>query len=234
MARKIIKKCINTLCVAAALVAASAFAAGLLGAEEAVSVAAGKYTVVVDAGHGGPDGGAVGVHGTVEAGLNLTVAQLLKAELERRGVTVIMTRETVDALGDTKKADMAARGRIIAMPEADVVVSVHMNKFTDCSVHGSMAYYMQGSDEGGILAQCVIDAVTDITGQGRRDANPGDYFVLRKGAAPSVLVECGFLSNSEDEAKLTDEAYQRLLAKGIADGVCAYLFGGEDITTGQA
>lgn len=193
---------------------------------DAMDATAAAFTVVVDAGHGGADGGATGIDtGVVEAGLNLTVARLLEETLTARGVCVIMTREDEHALADTKRADMEARREILREQAADLVVSIHMNKFTDRSVSGAMAYYMQGSADGEKLAQCVIDSVCDAIGQRRRAANPGDYFVIRECAVPAVLVECGFLSNPEDEKKLQDEAHQRLLAEAIADGVMAYAEG---------
>ena len=183
-------------------------------------------TVVVDAGHGGFDGGAVGTTtGTPEAGLNLAVAGLLKARLTQAGLQVIMTREDEEALGATKNQDMAARGRILKQSGVDLVVSIHMNKFTDSTVSGPMAYYMAGSEEGQKLAQCVINSLCDGLERPRRLANPGDYFVIRECACPSVLVECGFLSNKDDEEKLLDPVYQAKIAAAVSSGILSYLQG---------
>jgi len=182
-------------------------------------------TVVIDAGHGGFDGGAVGAAGTVEAGLNLAVAKKLETAFAARGVMTLMTRTDENALAPTKDADMRRRRELLNDARADAVVSVHMNIFSDASVHGTMAYYMQGSSEGQALAACVIDAVSAATGQKQREANPGDYFVVREVAAPAVLVECGFLSNPEEEQRLLDESYQTTLAAAIADGVIDYFEG---------
>ncbi len=183
-----------------------------------------QHTVVVDAGHGGADGGAVGSKsGVVEAGLNLTVARLVQAGLEEAGVEVRLTREGEEALAEGKQADMQARKAIMNQPEVDLVVSIHMNKFTDPSVKGPMAFYMEGSEEGQKLAEMVIEAVCEAIGSPQRKANPGDYFIIRESPAPSVLVECGFLSNSEDEALLQQPAHQRKLAEGVIKGVLTYL-----------
>ena len=180
--------------------------------EAALPATAAAFTVVVDAGHGGMDVGASGTDtGVEEAGLNLAVAQRLQAELTARGVRVIMTREDDGALAASKRGDMEARREMLRDETADIVVSIHMNKYGDRSVSGAMAYYMQGSAEGERLAQMVIDSVCDAIGRDRRAANPGDYFVLRECEAPSVLVECG--------------AYQQLLAEAIAAGVIAYVEG---------
>lgn len=194
--------------------------------EPVVSATATAFTVVVDAGHGGMDGGAVGTDsGVVEAGLNLSVASLLKEALEAEGMVVIMTREDGEALADTKRGDMEARRNILRRSDADLVVSIHMNKFSDRSVSGAMAYFMQGSAEGEALAQAVIDSVCDAIGQKRRAANPGDYFVIRECAVPAVLVECGFLSNAGDEKRLQDAAHQQALSQAICAGILSYMEG---------
>lgn len=185
----------------------------------------GRLTIVVDPGHGGADGGAVSPEGIQEAGLNLQVSLLLKEELEDMGMEVILTRQDEKSLAATKKADMAARKSIMNQPVVNAVVSVHMNKFTDCAVHGPMAFYMKGSSEGEKLAQAVIDSVTAAIGAPERLANPGDYYVIRESEPVAVLVECGFLSNSADVELLTDAAHQAKLAKAIAQGVQRYFEG---------
>lgn len=201
--------------------------AALAAAGGAAPVSAPKkgYRVVIDPGHGGGDCGAVGVSGVKEAGLNLAVSLYLKEELEALGMEAILTRSDEKALAEGKKADMAARGKIMNGEGVDLVVSVHMNKFTDPSVHGPMAFYMKGSAEGERLAKAVIDSITDELGANRRIANPGDYYVIRESRPVSVLVECGFLSNSGDEALLVQEQHQRRLAHAIARGIYSYLEG---------
>ncbi len=218
----------------AALCVATAIAVSLFGAAEwiaygaaepeAVEAVADAYTIVVDAGHGGPDGGAVGTDtGVVEAGLNLEVALRLADRLSERGISVIMTRVDENALAPTKRGDIDRRIEIFNQEEVDLVVSVHMNKFTKRSVAGPVAYYMIGSEQGRKLAQSVIDAICDAAGRDRKLANPGDYFVVRECACPAVLVECGFLSNAADEKLLQQSDYQDLLADAITSGILLYL-----------
>lgn len=183
-----------------------------------------KLIVVVDAGHGGVDGGAVGSKtGIVEAKLNLRYALALKAELEARGMTVVLTREDDRALSVGKKADMAARKRILNGSDANLVVSIHMNKFRDRAAAGPMAFYMKGSEEGQKLAGFVIASVCEALGRGARPANPADYFIIRESEPPAVLVECGFLSNAADEKILQTEEHMLTLIRGVADGIEAYL-----------
>ncbi len=217
----------------AALFVVSAITVALLGVGEwltarseadIVETTADAFTVAVDAGHGGFDGGAAGAAtGTKEAGLNLCVAKYLEKKLAAYGIVVVMTREDDDALGATKRKDLAQRKEIISHESIDLVVSIHMNKFSDTSISGAMAFYQQGSVEGQKLAQMVIDEVCEATARKRRLANPGDYFILRECACPAVLVECGFLSNAEEEQKLLDEAYLESIADAIARGVLSYL-----------
>ena len=182
------------------------------------------YYVILDYGHGGFDCGSVGTDtGVFESDLNLLIGERVARALEDRGCFVLRTRTGADALADTKRDDMAYRGAILCTEGADCTVSIHMNKFTDRSVKGPMCYFQAGSEEGKALADCVIDAMCDALGRDPRLANPGNNYVTRIPAVPSVLVECGFLSNPEDERNLQDPAYQQKLADGIAEGVLNYL-----------
>lgn len=183
-----------------------------------------KYFVILDYGHGGFDCGATGVDtGVLESDLNLLIGERTARALEDRGCFVLRTRTGPDALAGTKRDDMARRGAILCSDGADCTVSIHMNKFSDRSVKGPMCYFQAGAEDGKALARCVIDALCAAIGRDPRPANPGDNFVTRLPAVPSVLIECGFLSNPEDERKLQEPAYQQLLAEGIADGVLQYL-----------
>ncbi|MDR1619565.1 MAG: N-acetylmuramoyl-L-alanine amidase [Clostridiales bacterium] len=196
-------------------------------AEEDAAVSAPAATsdgsvIVVDAGHGLPDGGAESPGGVKEAGLNLAVAKLVESGLQDAGFTVIMTRTGKNALDKTKREDMAARRAIMRTDGVSAVVSIHMNKFRDPVVRGPMVFYMKGSAKGEWLAASVIENVCRSIGDPKRNANPGDYYVLRESVAPAVIVECGFLSNPADERLLQDKAHQEKLACGIAAGIAAY------------
>jgi len=201
-----------------------ASAGSISGNEVLSSLPDDAYVIVVDAGHGGFDGGAVGSStGVVEAELNLSVARLLANELLKRGYYVIMTREDNNALAETKSEDMECRRRIMQLDCVDLVVSVHMNKFTESSVSGPMVFYMKNSAEGKALAEKVMNSLCSNLGRPQRIVNPEELFVLRVPYAPSVLVECGFLSNYNDEQMLCDEVYQAKLAEAICEGIVAYM-----------
>lgn len=178
--------------------------------------------IIVDAGHGGQDGGAVSPNGVAEAGLNLKIAKLVESGLREAGFAVEMTRQNENALDKSKAKDMQARRLIMRSEAAVAVVSIHMNKFRDASVNGPMAFYMKGSAQGQSLATTMIKSVCTSIGRPLREANPGDYFVLRESIAPAVIIECGFLSNAKDEALLQDDAHQAKLAAGIVAGVAEY------------
>jgi N-acetylmuramoyl-L-alanine amidase len=159
----------------------------------------------------------------LESDLNLLIGERVARALEDRGCFVLRTRTNADALAETKRDDMARRGAILCSDGADCTVSIHMNKFSDRSVKGPMCYFQAGAEDGKALARCVIDALCAAIGREPRLANPGNNYVTRLPAVPSVLIECGFLSNPEDERNLQDPAYQQLIADGIADGIMTFL-----------
>ena len=206
-------------------VAAAAVAAMLLLPQAAQpAMRTPKGTIVIDAGHGGFDGGATGKSGIHEDGLNLAVAKKLQTLFEKNGYTVTMTRETGEAIGDTKKKDMCPRRKIIAEAKADIVISIHMNKFSDASVCGPQVFYHEDSAEGEKLAKLIQQELNMALDPPKdRIEHPEDYFILCSGDSPAVIVECGFLSNEREEALLQDETYQMECAKAIYLGTDAYL-----------
>lgn len=179
--------------------------------------------IVVDAGHGGPDCGAIGASGLHEDDLNLSVAKCLQSVLIQNGAQVIMTREDKNAIAPTKDEDMEKRRQIIVESHSDIVVSIHMNSCTDPAVSGHIVFFMQDSPQGGNLAKA-IDAGMDASlgGKSQNDVQPNDYFILMSGTQPCVIVECGFLSNWKEEAKLKNEKYQKQLGKAIFSGIIEY------------
>ena len=188
-----------------------------------------RWCVILDAGHGGFDPGASGADtGVKESELNLKVARYVQRTLEDAGVRVLMTRTDEEALGNTKGEDMARRGQLLLAEGADAAVSIHMNKFSNRRVRGPMVYFQAGAGEGRILAQSIVDSLTDALALKPRQANPGNNFVTRVPVCPAALVECGFLSHGEEERLLQEEGYERTLAIAIARGVIAYLEGRAD------
>ena len=222
-----------TVCCSLALLwaAGTSAVAAFAGRREDVQTAAPPgplhgLTIAVDAGHGGYDGGAVGrVTGVPEKGLNLDVAQRLEKLLRAQGADVVMTRTGDYALCDEdppirkKLQDMQRRAEIIRINEADMVLSIHMNEYAGRSESGPQVFYREGCPAGRLLAGAVQEAmIRGLQPEKERPALGGDYYILTLGV-PSVLVECGFLSNREEEAKLMQEDYRQRIAEAVAQGV---------------
>lgn len=187
---------------------------------------ASKFEILIDAGHGGFDNGALATfEDKHEAQLNLEIALKLKVELEKIGYRVSLTREDKDALSATKNGDMARRKAIINNSNADMLVSIHMNSNKDSSISGPICYFMPGSISGEELAKEIQNTMNDdLSPKKPKKIQSQNYFVLRAGNMPSVLVECGFISNKAEEKKLNNKSYQDKIAKAIAKGISNYLY----------
>lgn len=183
---------------------------------------AGKL-IVLDAGHGGFDIGATGVSGVFEDDLNLKVARYLKANLEENGAQVIMTREDENAIAETKGEDMAKRRQIIQQSGSDIVVSIHMNSETDSSFSGPIVLFMPSSVGGENLAKSIQQCLlTELHPKSENNARAEDLFITASGTQPCVIVECGFISNPDEEALLVRKDYQKKIARAITDGCRNY------------
>ncbi|HIY03707.1 MAG TPA: N-acetylmuramoyl-L-alanine amidase [Candidatus Anaerotignum merdipullorum] len=187
-------------------------------------------TIVLDAGHGGWDPGKTGSAGRDEQELNLAIVQKLQAYLEQGGARVYVTRADDKALGENKQEDMRVRKEISNGSGADLLISVHQNAFPSSSAKGAQVFYHTNSTEGKALAECIQESLrqrTDTENTRQVKAN-GDYYILRTTEIPAALVECGFLSNAEEERKLNEEEYQERMAWGIYCGILAYFAAKED------
>lgn len=183
------------------------------------------FHVVIDAGHGGRDKGAESKNGTYESDINLAIARYLKTEFEVRGVGVTMTRENENWLAsptarNKKKSDMDARRKIIESVKPDLIISIHLNTFPgDSSVRGLQTFYDKAGTVSKVYAEAIQDEFNKSPLAVNRTAKTGDYYILDSTAYPAVLVECGFLSNADDERLLNTNEYQRILAYYIANAV---------------
>ena len=219
----------------AVLILAGSFYVGRLAAQmhqmhreitEAVSREMGNKSVVIDAGHGGFDSGKVGVNGVLEKDINLAIARKLQKKLEQAGIRTIMTREEDEGLYDSgeenkKQQDMKRRCSAINESGADLAVSIHQNSYTQESVCGPQVFYYKTSAKGKALAaklQETLNQNLQIVRPRVIKAND-TYYILRKTEIPTVIVECGFLSNTEEADKLTQEDYQEAVAQAICEGI---------------
>lgn len=228
-----IKKSIIVCCIAVAFVfsAAIGLCVRALYAPQEVFATGGELKILLDAGHGGIDGGVTGKKtGAKESDINLQITFALKAELEEKGFTVALTRKTAEGLYDTtakgfKKRDMQRRKEIIEKEKPLMVISIHQNYYASQSQRGAQVFYGENHPKSRSLAtllQTNLNALYEKQGVKNRKSAFGDYFMLKCYSAPAVIVECGFLSSPADEALLVDTAWQKTLAKGIAEGVLNY------------
>ncbi len=191
---------------------------------------AARVTVVIDAGHGGRDGGAVGDDGTLEKHLNLAVAVKLQALLETADVNVVMTRGDDRELASPdsahkKRDDLSARLALAQEYENAVFVSIHMNKFPVEKYSGLQVYYSKNHEGSRILAETIQRGALTLREENRRTVKAAGegIFLLEHMTIPAVLVECGFLSNYEERELLKTEAYQTKLAMSIYCSLLSYL-----------
>ncbi len=195
-----------------------------------INATSGAYTVIIDAGHGGVDCGVVGVNsGVKESDLNLEVAKELQEVFDGLNVNTVLTRSSEAGLYGTKssgfkKRDMQKRKEIIEQNEHDIVISLHMNYYSLPSRRGAQTFYYSKDKNDDKLAKSVQSALNGMPSASRScDALYGDYYILKCSKSPSVIIECGFLSNPEDEALLLTKEYRKELAESIASGTIAYL-----------
>lgn len=188
-----------------------------------------ERVVVVDAGHGGSDPGKVGVNDALEKEINLAIAKKLKKELKKAGIKVVMTREedsglTTDTVISSKVEDMKERVRIINEVKPEIVVSIHQNSYQEGSVHGAQVFFFTHSQEAEKAALLMQEKMREVDTGNKRQAKTNDtYYMLKKTEVPTIIVECGFLSNQEDAAKLVTEEYQQQMAAKICEGILEYM-----------
>lgn len=182
-----------------------------------------ERTVVLDAGHGGPDGGKTGVNGKLEKELNLMIAEKIKKLLEEEGIEVIMTRKDDGWLAETRIKDLKERVRIMNGSKADLAVSIHQNSYHEESVFGAQVFYYTTSEEGKAAAEILQNALLEIDpGNKKREKANNTYYILKKTEVPTVIIECGFLSNREEAKKLSDEVYQAKIAEAVVKGIKSF------------
>ena len=189
-----------------------------------------QYCICIDSGHGGNDPGKIGVAGTKEKEVNLAIALKLKKSLEKQNIRVIMTRtddrNLADANGTNEKtSDMKNRVAKMDSEQPDAVISIHQNSYTDSTAKGAQVFYYSESKEGKKLAEVLQKSLienADPENHRMAKANTSSY-ILKNTSAPTVIVECGFLSNPEEERLLNTAQYQEKLVDALQKGICEYL-----------
>ena len=233
--KKYVIKYIACILIISALLICTAYAAGKF---ESYSAAASadtlRYsTVIIDAGHGGEDGGTSSSSGLIEKDVNLSLAFILKEKLEARGVNVVMTRSedkllydrNINYNGRKKKLDMAARLGIMEKQDDCVFVSLHMNAFSDSRYSGLQVWYSKNTPGSRDLANSIQTLIKDnLQAENKRKIKAADssIYLLNRAEDCAVLIECGFLSNPEECKKLSDEDYRKALSFVICLAIREY------------
>lgn len=191
-------------------------------------------TVVLDAGHGVPDEGAQSSNGTTEAETNLKITLKIQNLLEQSGCTVILTRSDENAIYDLdattlkqkKISDIHNRVKIGNENSADIFVSIHLNKIPQSQYSGWQCFYKDGNENSNKLAKTIQENLNKSM-QKKNKRVPmklDNVYIIKHVEIPISIVECGFLSNQEEEKELLEDSYQNKLAWGIYNGIINYFY----------
>jgi N-acetylmuramoyl-L-alanine amidase len=193
-----------------------------------------KGTIVIDAGHGGEDGGAVGVNGLVEKDINLAIALALAEDLKANNFDVVLVRDGDYSVGDQslstvaerKRSDTKRRVSLVEETGDCLLVSIHQNQFSQSQYSGAQMFYSPNNEESAQLAecirQCVVSSLQPENTRQNKEAGE-EIYLLTHCQVPAVLVECGFLSNPQEADLLGQESYQNDMAAAIYNGIIDFL-----------
>lgn len=221
------------LCVLSVVLLGVFFAVILAGFSQGVSGQKG-LVLVIDAGHGGIDGGVVGKNTKIkESDLNLQIAKKLEKLATGSSFSTVMTRKTADGLygvatNGFKRRDMQKRKEIINSSSADYVISIHQNRYHDEKRRGAQVFYSKNGNDNTVKfaesMQNYLNKHLNIPTVDRSySAQEGDFFIVKCSSIPTIIVECGFLSNAEDEKLLSTESYQNKLANILLSGLLQFV-----------
>lgn len=184
-----------------------------------------EIVIVVDPGHGGEDPGKVGINDVLEKDLNLQISKKVKKLLEEAGITIVMTR-TNDKVPDAKKEDLSQRVKLINDTKPTLALCIHQNSYPDAAIKGAQVFYHTVTPEAEDVASIVQEELRTVDPTNTRQIKENDtYYMLKNTQVPTIIVECGFLTNPEEAEKLTQEEYQDQIAQAICEGVVKWLSG---------
>lgn len=195
--------------------------------------AAERPIIVLDAGHGGLDSGAVGGNGTLEKDVNLSIVRILRDMLELSGFDVVLTRSEdisiydagVEGIRNQKLSDMDNRLKIVQSYPDSIFLCIHQNNYTDPQYFGGQMFYNNNNPNNRTLAQIMQNKFAELQpGNDREIKLSGEeLFLLKSNQNPSLMIECGFLSNPDEEARLSTWEYQQQVAFTIYGGVMEFI-----------
>ncbi|WP_427846190.1 N-acetylmuramoyl-L-alanine amidase family protein [Desulfitobacterium metallireducens] len=189
-----------------------------------------QHIVVIDAGHGGYDPGAITSQGLYEKEINLQMAKRVGELLKPSGIQVFLTREEdIDYVPEgtrgrqtKKQADLNYRIDLAKQANAEAFISLHLNSTVTGKNSGAETFYQNQSEEGKRLAESIQEELIKVPGMNRRIAKPGDFYVIKNTPMPAVIVELGYISNPQERVRLQQTWYQDQLARSVAKGIAQY------------
>ncbi len=183
------------------------------------------FFIYIDPGHGGFDGGTVGLNDDmVEKEITLEVSLLLASKLRNSGYVVKLTREKDEALSNTKREDIYKRVNIINQSKATMYISIHANSYPNSIVHGAQVFYNEKNEKNKVLSTCIMNNLKIIDNTNKREIHSiSDKYLTDHVSIPGCLVEVGFLSNKYDLQNLKDAMYLNNLCEMIYLGITEYL-----------
>ena len=223
------KKKFEILMVACLFISAFLLARASAALTSSRHAASSKTCIVLDAGHGGSDPGKVGCNDALEKDINLSIVLKLKTLFENKGYKVVLTRsdDTVPADENSRSVkveDLRNRVKLITDTNPVMTISIHQNSYHEENVFGAQVFYYQTSTEGEKAAGIIQDALQKVNPDNTKKIKANNtYYILKKTEVPTVIVECGFLSNYKEAQKLVTEDYQKSVAEAVAEGILSYI-----------
>ncbi len=200
----------------------------------AIAIEHNTPTIIVDPGHGGEDGGTQSSQGILEKDLNLSIALKINEILKDKGYETVLIREddrliydeSCTTIREKKKSDLHNRLKIINNTPNSIFLSIHQNYYTESKYYGSQVFYSGNNEESKALAGIIQETIRkklqpENTRQIKESGS--EIFLLYNSSVPSVMVECGFLSNYEEAIRLSDDNYQQLMADAVVEGLIEYI-----------
>ncbi|MCD8381992.1 MAG: N-acetylmuramoyl-L-alanine amidase [Clostridiales bacterium] len=230
-----LRRSLLSLTLAAAMVSFTLWCGQMEAVETLSPQIRAEYTLVIDPGHGGADGGAVSVSGVAESELNLAIALKCDQIAGLFGQQTVLLRDTEDSLADPeaetlreqKRNDMENRVAIINATSDALLLSIHQNQYTDSKYSGAQVFYQpdEKSEGWAELTQTLLRECLDSDNRRQAKEVPSDLYMMSHISCPAILAECGFLSNPEEDHRLQDDSYQKQLAVVLMGACFGYWYG---------
>ncbi len=232
MKLKTYRKLLLAALAAGALCTGALSGVRLLRGVGAAGLAEGSSTVVVDAGHGGEDGGAISVSGVRESMLNLEIALRMDDFLHLCGIPTVMVRTSdvaiydasASSISEKKVSDLRNRVKLVNETQDAILLSIHQNHFSDGRYSGAQVFYAPSAGSRALAERTQQTLIDALDKENHRQAKPAEtVYLMNNIRCPGILVECGFLSNESESQRLQDAGYQKKLTLAVAASLLGWL-----------